>query len=131
MPKIAALIVAAGRGERAGGALPKQYRALAGQPMLRRSAEAFASHAALIQVVIGADQGREYETAMLGLACLPPVGGGAARQQSVRNGLEGLAKHKPDLVLIHDAARPLVSSALITRVIAALADSDAAIPLLS
>jgi len=130
MPKVAALIVAAGRGERAGGALPKQYRALARRPMLRWSAQAFASHAALIQVVIGVDQVREYETAMLGLQCLSPVGGGPTRQQSVRNGLEGLVKHKPDLVLIHDAARPLVSSALIARAIAALADADAAIPLL-
>jgi 2-C-methyl-D-erythritol 4-phosphate cytidylyltransferase / 2-C-methyl-D-erythritol 2,4-cyclodiphosphate synthase len=130
MPKIAALIVAAGRGERAGGTLAKQYRALAGRPMLRRSAEAFANRAALIQVVIGPDQAGEYESAIRGLDCLPPVGGGAMRQQSVRNGLEALARHRPDLVLIHDAARPLVSSALIGRVIAALADADAAIPLL-
>ena len=130
MLKIAALIVAAGRGERAGGAPPKQYRVLAGRPMLRRSVEAFAKQAALLQVVIGADQSREYGSAMQGLDCLPPVGGGATRQQSVRNGLEALARHKPDLVLIHDAARPLVSSALIARVIAALEDSDAAIPLL-
>jgi 2-C-methyl-D-erythritol 4-phosphate cytidylyltransferase/2-C-methyl-D-erythritol 2,4-cyclodiphosphate synthase len=130
MPRIAALIVAAGRGERAGGASPKQYRALAGRPMLRRSVEAFAERADLIQVVIGADQGREYEAAMADFDCLPPVGGGAARQQSVRNGLEALARHKPDLVLIHDAARPLVSSALIDRAIEALADADAAIPLL-
>jgi 2-C-methyl-D-erythritol 4-phosphate cytidylyltransferase/2-C-methyl-D-erythritol 2,4-cyclodiphosphate synthase len=130
MPRIAALIVAAGRGERAGGALPKQYRVLAGRSMLRRSAEAFARQTDLIQVVIGADQAREYESAMQRLDCLPPVGGGATRQQSVRKGLEALATHKPDLVLIHDAARPLVSSALIARVIAALADADAAIPLL-
>jgi 2-C-methyl-D-erythritol 4-phosphate cytidylyltransferase/2-C-methyl-D-erythritol 2,4-cyclodiphosphate synthase len=129
MPRIAALIVAAGRGERASGALPKQYRALAGRPLLRRSVEAFAG-ADLIQVVIGADQARDYDTAMAGLDCLPPVGGGATRQQSVRNGLEALAAHRPDLVLIHDAARPLASSALIARVIAALADADAAIPLL-
>ncbi|HXM00874.1 MAG TPA: bifunctional 2-C-methyl-D-erythritol 4-phosphate cytidylyltransferase/2-C-methyl-D-erythritol 2,4-cyclodiphosphate synthase [Rhizomicrobium sp.] len=128
MAKIAALIVAAGRGERAGG--PKQYRALAGQAVLRRSAEAFAARTSLIQVVIGADQAGDYKTAMAGFDALPPVGGGETRQQSARNGLEALAKHAPDLVLIHDAARPLVSPALIERVIAALAQADAAIPLL-
>jgi 2-C-methyl-D-erythritol 4-phosphate cytidylyltransferase/2-C-methyl-D-erythritol 2,4-cyclodiphosphate synthase len=128
---IAALIVAAGRGERAGGTVAKQYRRLAGRPMVRRSVEAFAKRADLIQVVIGADQARDYGAAMQGFDCLPPVGGGATRQQSARNGMEALVAHKPDLVLIHDAARPLVSSALIDRVIAALADADAAIPLLA
>src|SRR6202789_118167 len=128
MAKIAAVIVAAGRGERAGG--PKQYRALAGQAVLRRSAEAFAARTSLIQVVIGADQAGDYKTAMAGFDALPPVGGGETRQQSARNGLEALAKHAPDLVLIHDAARPLVSPALIERVIAALAQADAAIPML-
>lgn len=128
MAGIAALIVAAGRGERAGGA--KQYRVLAGRPLLRRSADALARHVSLVQVVIGVDQGEEYSIAMDALDCLPPVGGGATRQQSVRNGLAALAKHEPELVLIHDAARPLVSSALVGRVIAALANADAAIPLL-
>jgi 2-C-methyl-D-erythritol 4-phosphate cytidylyltransferase/2-C-methyl-D-erythritol 2,4-cyclodiphosphate synthase len=128
MAKIAALIVAAGRGERAGG--PKQYRALAGRAVLRRSAEAFAARASLVQVVIGADQAGDYNTAMAGFDALLPVGGGETRQQSVRNGLEALAKHAPDLVLIHDAARPLVSPALIEHVIAALAQAEAAIPLL-
>ena len=77
MPKLAVLIVAAGRGERAGGSLPKQYRALAGRAVLRRSVEAFAG--ALIQVVIGADQMRDYELAMQGFDALAPVGGGATR----------------------------------------------------
>ncbi|HEY2071918.1 MAG TPA: bifunctional 2-C-methyl-D-erythritol 4-phosphate cytidylyltransferase/2-C-methyl-D-erythritol 2,4-cyclodiphosphate synthase [Rhizomicrobium sp.] len=128
MTRIAALIVAAGRGERAGGALPKQYRPLAGRPILRRSAEAFAGH--LVQVVIGADQDAAYEATMAGFDALPPVTGGATRQESVRKGLEALAAHRPDLVLIHDAARPLVSRALTGRVIAALEEADAAIPLL-
>ncbi len=129
MPRIAALIVAAGQGARAGGGLPKQYRPLAGRAILRRSVEAFAS-CDIKLVVIGAAQQREYDAAMRGFDALPPVGGGATRQQSVRNGLEALAAHRPDIVLIHDAARPLVSRALIARVIAALGDADAAIPLL-
>jgi 2-C-methyl-D-erythritol 4-phosphate cytidylyltransferase/2-C-methyl-D-erythritol 2,4-cyclodiphosphate synthase len=130
MPRIAVLIVAAGRGERAGGTVPKQYRPLAGRPMLRRTAEAFGGRADMVQVVIGANQSCAYEAAMADFGALPPVGGGDARQQSVRNGLEALAAHKPDFVLIHDAARPLLSPALIDRVIAALSGADAAIPLL-
>jgi 2-C-methyl-D-erythritol 4-phosphate cytidylyltransferase / 2-C-methyl-D-erythritol 2,4-cyclodiphosphate synthase len=132
MPKIAALIVAAGRGERAGGSLPKQYRLLAGRPMLRRSAEAFTRHPAiaLTQVVIGAGDHDSYMAATEGLTLLQPVAGAATRQHSVLHGLMALTAQKPDLVLIHDAARPLVSAALINRVIAGLADADAAIPLL-
>jgi 2-C-methyl-D-erythritol 4-phosphate cytidylyltransferase / 2-C-methyl-D-erythritol 2,4-cyclodiphosphate synthase len=132
MPKIAALIVAAGRGERAGGGLPKQYRSLAGKPMLRRSIEAFAHHPAIAmtQVVIGAADHEHYLAATQGLALLPVLAGGDTRQHSVLHGLMALTSEKPDFVLIHDAARPLVSAALIERVIAALKESDAAIPLL-
>jgi 2-C-methyl-D-erythritol 4-phosphate cytidylyltransferase/2-C-methyl-D-erythritol 2,4-cyclodiphosphate synthase len=85
----------------------------------------------MTQVVIGAADHDEYLRATCGLNLLPALGGADTRQHSVQHGLTALSAHKPDLVLIHDAARPLVSSALIGRVIAALNDgADAAIPLL-
>ncbi|HEV2561119.1 MAG TPA: bifunctional 2-C-methyl-D-erythritol 4-phosphate cytidylyltransferase/2-C-methyl-D-erythritol 2,4-cyclodiphosphate synthase [Rhizomicrobium sp.] len=132
MTRIAALIVGAGRGERMGGARPKQYLKLAGVPILRRSIDAFAGHAEFMLAVIGSDQSADYADVTPGLNILPPIIGGATRQESVRRGLEALIAHKPDFVLIHDAARPLVSSALIARVIAALEPgADAAIPLIA
>lgn len=134
MPPIAALIVAAGRGERAGGDAPKQYQRVAGHPLLSWSARAFAQHVeiGIIQFVIGADQASLFEKAIsVAFAGRKPVLGGATRQDSVRNGLESLREAKPDFVLIHDAARPLASRALIDRVIAALREgADAAVPLL-
>jgi 2-C-methyl-D-erythritol 4-phosphate cytidylyltransferase/2-C-methyl-D-erythritol 2,4-cyclodiphosphate synthase len=126
----AVVIVAAGSGSRVGGEIPKQYHLLAAQPVLRLTALAFARHPAVdrIQMVIG--QGHEplYQQAVTGLDLPPPVLGGATRQASARNGLEALATAEPERVLIHDAARPFVSSALISRVIAALDDHPAAIP---
>jgi len=132
MPRIGILIVAAGKGERMGGTLPKQYASLLGQPMLRRSVQAFAEVPdATIQVMIGAGQDELYRDAMAGLDLAPAATGGATRQESVLRGLEVLAVKAPDFVLIHDAARPLVSRALIGGVIAALeAGADAAVPLL-
>src|SRR5437016_6264132 len=133
MSRIAALIVAAGKGERAGGAVPKQFQLLLGQPVLRRSVAAFRAVPEIraIQVVAAKERWFESETALAGLEILPLAEGGETRQDSVRNGLEALAAQAPDFVLIHDAARPLVSSALIRRVIAALqSGAVAAIPLL-
>ncbi len=133
MAKVAALIVAAGRGERAGGAVPKQFQPLLGLPMLRRTVARFAGLSAipLVQAVIGAGQEEAATEALEGLDHLPFVPGGATRQESVRLGLEALVSHKPDFVLIHDAARPLVSRALIGRVIAALeSGATAAVPLI-
>src|ERR1700688_2403455 len=103
-PRIAALIVAAGRGERLGGALPKQFLPLLGVPLLRRSAEAFAGRADItcIQVVIGEGQGGDAKVALRNLNCLDPILGGATRQESVRRGLEALSAQAPDFVLIHD-----------------------------
>jgi 2-C-methyl-D-erythritol 4-phosphate cytidylyltransferase/2-C-methyl-D-erythritol 2,4-cyclodiphosphate synthase len=119
MTSCAALIVAAGRGTRAGGELPKQYRMLAGQPVLRHTLRAFAGHGgvARVRAVIHPDDRALYERAAEGLGLLAPVHGGATRQDSVRL----------DLVLIHDGARPLVSSAIIDRTLAALAASAGAI----
>jgi len=132
MPRTAILIVAAGKGERAGASTPKQYVPLLGQAMLRRSVEAFGGRAdCVIKVAIGPGQEELYGAATAGLNLSPPAFGGATRQESVRRGLEALAVDAPDFVLIHDAARPLVSSRLIDGVIAALeAGADAAIPLL-
>src|SRR5260221_14680212 len=111
MRRIAVLIVAAGKGERAGMDLPKQYERLAGQPMLRRTVEAFRAHPSIpksyVQVVIGGGQQALAASALAGLDVPAPVLGGASRQESVRLGLGALSKNAPDYVLIHDAARPL------------------------
>jgi 2-C-methyl-D-erythritol 4-phosphate cytidylyltransferase/2-C-methyl-D-erythritol 2,4-cyclodiphosphate synthase len=116
------LVVAAGRGERFGGQVPKQYRLLAGQPVLRRSLAAFLGHEGvdLVRAVIGADHRKLYDEAAADLPLLEPVVGGATRQESVLLGLESVADAEPDFVLIHDAARPLVDRATITRTLGAL-----------
>jgi 2-C-methyl-D-erythritol 4-phosphate cytidylyltransferase / 2-C-methyl-D-erythritol 2,4-cyclodiphosphate synthase len=129
MSRIAVLIVAAGKGERAGRAGPKQYEPLAGRAMLKRSVDAFAGWPT--RVVIGPGQDGLYHAAM-GPGAPAPIAGGVRRQDSVRLGLEALAGDTPDLVLIHDAARPLISRAVIERVIAALqAGADGAVPMLA
>ncbi len=126
MSRIAVLIVAAGKGERSGRTRPKQYEALAGKPMLARSAEAFGNLP--VRVVIGPGQEALYAAALPGGAA--PIAGGARRQDSVRLGLEALAKDAPDFVLIHDAARPLVSAQVIENVVAALkAGAQGAVPM--
>src|SRR5262245_27723631 len=111
---VAAIVVAAGRGLRAGGGKPKQYRVLASQPVIRPSLATLANHAeiALVQPVIHPDDVDRFEDAAAGLRLLPPVFGGATRQASVRAGLEALAAHEPALVLVHDAARPFASPVL-------------------
>src|SRR5690348_2359923 len=126
MAETAALIVAAGRGERAPADIPKQYRLLAGKPVLRWAVEAFAGSATVdaVKVVIHAEDRGRYEQACTGLAPELPALGGATRQESVRNGLEALALLKPQRVLIHDAARPLVSKELVARVVHALNEAD-------
>ncbi|HTC83174.1 MAG TPA: 2-C-methyl-D-erythritol 4-phosphate cytidylyltransferase, partial [Rhizomicrobium sp.] len=130
MSRIAVLIVAAGKGERAGTSLPKQYERLAGQPMLRRTVQAFASYP--VRVVIGAGQEEIAAAALAGLPLPAPVIGGATRQESVRLGLEALADDGPDHVLIHDAARPLISSKVISAVVAALeSGADGALPMVA
>ena len=130
---VAAVVVAGGRGLRAGGDLPKQYRTLGNGPVLRQSLAIFANHAEIrwVQPVIHRDDGALYTVAAKGLAALPPCFGGATRQASVRAGLEALAEHHPAIVLVHDAARPFTSPALVSRAIAAAAQgaaTGAAIP---
>lgn len=126
----AALIVAAGRGTRAGPGGPKQYRQLGGIPVLRRSLAAFAAHPDIdcVLAVIHPDDHEAYKTACAGLPkLLPPCHGGPTRQSSVALGLEALKTHNPANVLIHDGARPLVSADIISRTIAALATHDGAL----
>lgn len=120
--KIAALIVAAGSGERFGGNVPKQYLPLLGKTILQRSVEAFRGIATDIVIVVNPDH--------TGTVDFKTVAGGSTRQQSVQNGLVALRAAQPDIVLIHDAARPLVSQRLITQLIEAAEKSGAAIPAL-
>lgn len=125
-----ALIVAAGRGYRLGGVLPKQYLPLGGRPILRHTIEALAAHKNIdaIQVLIHPDDTQLYEDAVAGLEKLRPVlFGGAQRQDSVRLGLEGIGGLKPGTVLIHDAVRPFIAGHTITAVLEALTRSPAAI----
>jgi 2-C-methyl-D-erythritol 4-phosphate cytidylyltransferase len=126
-----ALIVAAGRGHRLGGPVPKQYRQLAGLPVLHRSILAFLRCPAIsaVQVVIHPADRELYAAAVEGLALPPPVMGGPTRQDSVCRGLEAVAQcdPPPDKVLIHDAVRPLVEPETIAAVLAALDNAPAAI----
>ncbi len=128
--RTAALVVAAGRGARFGGNVPKQYRPLAGRPLLRHSLETLLAHPGVedIRAVIHPEDRERYDDAAAGLGLSDPVVGGAARQDSVRLGLESLAGCAPDYVLIHDAARPLLDRETISRVLAALASHAGAIP---
>jgi 2-C-methyl-D-erythritol 4-phosphate cytidylyltransferase/2-C-methyl-D-erythritol 2,4-cyclodiphosphate synthase len=128
---VAAVIVAAGRGERAGGGVPKQYRNVAGEAVIRPTLRAFLGNAqiGLVQPVIHRQDENFYRAATAGLTKLPsPVSGGATRQASVHAGLEALAPRAPDIVLIHDAARPFLTGALIDRAIMAGKQSGAAVP---
>jgi 2-C-methyl-D-erythritol 4-phosphate cytidylyltransferase/2-C-methyl-D-erythritol 2,4-cyclodiphosphate synthase len=131
--KVAAVVVAAGRGLRAGGDLPKQYRLILGEPMIRPSLAALARHNGIsaVQPVIHGDDAALFKAAVAGLDLLPAVHGGASRQASVRAGLQALERHRPDLVLVHDAARPFASDALITRAISAAGTSGAAVPVIA
>jgi len=130
--RVAALIVAAGRGHRAGTPLPKQYVSAGGRALLHRTASAFLDHPRVdvVQIVINPVDRALYDAAVAGLDLPDPCPGGATRQESVRKGLEHLAQEPPDLVLIHDGARPFVSAALIDRVIDGLAHHKAVLPVL-
>jgi 2-C-methyl-D-erythritol 4-phosphate cytidylyltransferase/2-C-methyl-D-erythritol 2,4-cyclodiphosphate synthase len=136
MADIATVIVAAGRGSRVGDEVPKQFRPLGGQTPLRLALAAFSSHPAvtLVQPVIHSDDGDRYTQAAAGLDVLPPAHGGRTRQASVLAGLDALATQgaeaTPEIVLVHDAARPFVSAALIDRSIAAAREFCAAVPVL-
>lgn len=128
---VAAVVVAAGRGHRAGSEVPKQYRTIAGEAVVRPALRAFLAHPEIdaVQPVIHADDEGLFRAATAGLRdLLPPVAGGATRQASVRAGLEALRAAAPDIVLIHDAARPFLTGALISRAIAAANEHGATVP---
>jgi 2-C-methyl-D-erythritol 4-phosphate cytidylyltransferase/2-C-methyl-D-erythritol 2,4-cyclodiphosphate synthase len=132
MPSIYALVVAAGRGSRFGGTLPKQYLPLGGASVLRHAVEALAAHPQLtgVLVAIRPEDRAPFDHAVCDLDVLPPVPGGATRQESVRRGLEALVAYGPDRVLIHDGARPFPDPAVIDRVIDGLDRAEAVIPCL-
>ncbi|MGJ3264924.1 MAG: bifunctional 2-C-methyl-D-erythritol 4-phosphate cytidylyltransferase/2-C-methyl-D-erythritol 2,4-cyclodiphosphate synthase [Salinarimonas sp.] len=136
-PRIAALIVAAGRGTRAGTGDPKQYRLLGGSSVLGRVLAIFGAHETIdrILVVTHRDDGDFYARVVAALEpaarakLASPVAGGETRQASVASGLARLAElGAPQIVLVHDAARPFLTPALIDRAVAAAQETGAAIP---
>jgi 2-C-methyl-D-erythritol 4-phosphate cytidylyltransferase/2-C-methyl-D-erythritol 2,4-cyclodiphosphate synthase len=130
-PEVAALVVAAGQGLRAGQPLPKQFANWRGKPVLRHSVEALLA-AGVSPVLVVIPQGAEEIAAscLIGLDGIGFVTGGETRQDSVRAGLEALESDAPELVLIHDAARPVLPLAVIERLVAALSVEAGAIPVL-
>ncbi len=124
----AAILVAAGTGTRFGAPTPKQFTLLAGRPVIRWAADALAPHIALLQPVGDA---APIEAALAGLAHLPTVPGGDTRQESVRLGLEALVPYAPDIVLVHDAARPFIPEGTIAALLEALVTHPGAIPALA
>lgn len=130
-----AIVVAAGRGTRMadGAPLPKQYRTLAGEPILARAIKPFLDHAAVeavLPILHPEDRSLFAQHVAPHPRLLAPAAGGATRQESVRQGLEALASVAPRRVLIHDGVRPFVAAALIDRVIQALDKADGALPAL-
>ncbi|HZC37746.1 MAG TPA: 2-C-methyl-D-erythritol 4-phosphate cytidylyltransferase, partial [Sphingomicrobium sp.] len=128
---VTALIVAAGKGERLGGGLPKQYRMLGGKPVLRWAVEALIRHPAIraVRVVIGKGQEHLANAALGGLDVGALITGGATRRQSVASGLMELqASHAPQAILIHDAARPFVPQVVVDRLLSQLEFYEGAIP---
>ncbi len=125
-----ALVVAAGRGARFGGGVPKQYRRLGGEPLLRRSVLPFVDHPQVdaVRSIIHPEDRELYDFATNGLNLMDPAPGGDSRQESVWRGLESLVDHAPETVLIHDAARPFVTRELVSRVLSALESTPGAIP---
>lgn len=127
---VAAVIVAGGSGLRVGGELPKQYQLIGGKPVIWWTLKAFLEHPSIayVQSVIGAGQEEMFRAATAGFDVPPFALGGATRQESCRLGIEACASFNPSKVLVHDAARPFVSSDLIGRVVAELEQADAVIP---
>ncbi|HEX7297773.1 MAG TPA: 2-C-methyl-D-erythritol 4-phosphate cytidylyltransferase [Solirubrobacteraceae bacterium] len=114
-----ALVVAAGRGERLGTPVPKAFAVLAGRPMIDWSIDALRAVTEIDEIVVALPPGMDAPRGTIGVA------GGTQRSHSVQAALA--AARADDLVIVHDAARPLVSSELVARCLAALRDADAAI----
>lgn len=129
--RTAAIIVAAGQGLRAGQPVPKQFALWRGKPVVRHSADTLAA-AGITPIVVAIPVGAAdiAAAALAGVPGIRLVTGGATRQQSVRLALEALAGDVPDVVLIHDAARPVLPHAVIDRLAAALVTAPGAIPVL-
>ena len=127
---VVAILLAAGQGTRFGGALPKQYLAVAGKPVLRHAAEALLAEGLVsaLQPVCPAGDEATLAAMLEGLPALPPVAGGASRPASVRAGLAALASRAPDVVLVHDSARPIVPPGTVAALLAALEKAPGAIP---
>jgi len=130
--RIGAIIVAAGRGERAGVGAPKQFRLVLGRPALVWSVEAFAAaNASPIVVVVSAGQEEAARAALSAWSEIRFALGGTTRTASVRAGLKALGPNPPDIVFIHDAARPGLVPAMIDRLAGAIeAGADAVAPAL-
>ena len=132
---VVALIVAAGKGLRAGGELPKQYQLVGGIMLLRHAVLQLQGHGGIdrVQVVINPDDRTLYDQAVGDLTLARPISGGATRQQSVLAGLAALATDPPTLIMVHDAARAFVPHAVIDALLAALDDlaNDGAVPALA
>jgi 2-C-methyl-D-erythritol 4-phosphate cytidylyltransferase / 2-C-methyl-D-erythritol 2,4-cyclodiphosphate synthase len=128
--QVAVVVVAAGQGTRAGGDRPKQFRRIGDESLLRRTLLMLveAPNVGLVQPVIRPEDRDLFDHAAAKLDVLPPAFGGATRQASVRAGLEALAGRKPHIVLVHDAARPFATPALVARAIAAAEKNGAAVP---
>ena len=131
LPPFAAIVVAAGKGLRVGGDIPKQFRMLRAKPIIRWSIETLAHAGAdVIVTVVSPEAEGDARAALAGLGGVRFVHGGATRQESVRAGLEALADDAPARVLIHDAARPELPPEVISRLLAALDTHPGAIPVL-
>ncbi|HEY4251579.1 MAG TPA: bifunctional 2-C-methyl-D-erythritol 4-phosphate cytidylyltransferase/2-C-methyl-D-erythritol 2,4-cyclodiphosphate synthase [Roseomonas sp.] len=128
--RVIALLMAAGRGSRFGAPTPKQYLPLAGRAVLRHAADALLAEPGIDAILPVCAAGEEATVAALldGLPILPPVAGGETRQASVRAGLESLAATAPAIVLVHDAARPVVPRGTVPALLAALDTHPGAIP---
>jgi len=126
---VTALIVAAGKGERLGGDLPKQYRPIGGKPVLRWAVEALAGHPSIdqVRVVIGGGHEQMARDALAGLPVGDFIRGGSERSDSVVRGLQAIGE---GAVLVHDAARPFCPPAVVDRLLAALEGNDGAVPVL-
>ena len=131
LPPFAAVIVAAGKGLRAGGTMPKQFADWRGKPLVRHSAEAFARLGARpIVVAVPADALVQAQQVLSDIESVQIVSGGPSRRESVARALEALAPAGPAMVLIHDAARPDLPRSVVERLLGALATQPGAIPVL-
>jgi len=131
---VTAIIVAAGSGQRAGGGVPKQFRPIAGKPVLAHAFDAMAASRAIdrILVVVGDGQQDAARQALQDRTSAALIVGGATRRESVLAALEYLVDRGIDgSVLIHDAARPFLAPVVIDRLLTALKDTSGAIPVLA